>query len=276
MSDATIQTLFRSLEHTIRERLDGIQEVMVSRFTNSVNYANSANSINSANYIPSVPYYSGANVNYIPGQESALISRIISLEASVQLMRNELNTLRELTQSTDRDLHRDQARDILPLNPIDGIEVIPKREVVLETDTEPLSYADRLLLNKKARKALEAEEMGEADKYPLNPEEDDEDEAAEAAEEEVAEEEVAEEDEGDAAVEDEGEAAEEEEAAVEDEGEAAEEEEAEELEEFLYKGSTYYRDSENNVFTTDEDGELVDTPVGKWNAERKRIVVSTA
>ena len=49
-------------------------------------------------------------------------------------------------------------------------------------------------------------------------------------------------------------------------------EEAVELEEFEYKGATYYRDSDNNVFTTDEDGELNDEPFGLWNEAKQRIV----
>ena len=52
----------------------------------------------------------------------------------------------------------------------------------------------------------------------------------------------------------------------------ADEEEAVELEEFEYKGATYYRDSDNNVFTTDEDGELNDEPFGLWNEAKQRIV----
>lgn len=65
----------------------------------------------------------------------------------------------------------------------------------------------------------------------------------------------------------------EEEAAAEAEAEAElEEEEAVELEEFEYKGATYYRDSDNNVFTTDEDGELNAEPFGLWNEAKQRIV----
>jgi hypothetical protein len=156
----------------------------------------------------------------------------------------------------------DTAQAILPLHPIDGIEVIPKREVSIpEPGTEPLSAADRLLLNKKARKALEAEEMGEVrtDAYPLSME------IQEDTEEEV--------DAGmdvDEAQEAEAEVEEEAEAEVEEEVEA----EAEELEEFEYKGSTYYRDSENNVFMTDSDGELVDQPIGTWNPLKLRIIMT--
>ncbi len=85
-------------------------------------------------------------------------------------------------------------------------------------------------------------------------------EAAEADEEEEVEEEVEEEE-----VEEE----------VEEE-EVEEEEEAEEeleLESFVYKrnGKTYYRDPENNVYQDDEDGNLIDTPIGVWNEATQRI-----
>ena len=60
--------------------------------------------------------------------------------------------------------------------------------------------------------------------------------------------------------------------AGEEEAEAEPEEEAEELTEFEYKGATYYRDADNNVFTTDEDGELEPEPFGLWNELKQRIV----
>ena len=52
-----------------------------------------------------------------------------------------------------------------------------------------------------------------------------------------------------------------------------EEDDAEELEEFEYKGSTYYRDGESNVFMADEDGELIPTPIGVWSEVKKRIII---
>lgn len=221
MSDSTIQQLFVNLERTIHDRLNVIQEVMQSTR-------------------PLQPAYTG-NTNYAPCQDtSMLLQKIYTLEATVQQMNTDMTFLREKIEKND----------ILPLRPIDGIEVVPKREVVLEEE-KPLSFADRLLLNKKARKALEAEEMGEAYKEPMDVVEDEVEEAEEAEEAEVEEEA------------EEAEEPEEEEA----------EEEAEELEDFEYKGSTYYRDSENNVFMTDENGELVDEPIGKWNSEKQRIVM---
>ena len=66
----------------------------------------------------------------------------------------------------------------------------------------------------------------------------------------------------------------EEEEAVEEEAveEEAEEEEAVEYEEIEYKGVTYYKDSENQVYVLDADGDLDDAPVGVWNEEKKKVL----
>lgn len=50
------------------------------------------------------------------------------------------------------------------------------------------------------------------------------------------------------------------------------EEEALELEEFEYKGVTYYRDSENKVYQQDDDGDLDDTPIGVWSPEKEKVL----
>lgn len=44
-----------------------------------------------------------------------------------------------------------------------------------------------------------------------------------------------------------------------------EEEEEEGLEEIEYNGETYYKDSENLVYTLNDDGELNEKSVGRWN-----------
>jgi hypothetical protein len=56
------------------------------------------------------------------------------------------------------------------------------------------------------------------------------------------------------------------------EEEEGEEEDGEALEEFEWKGVTYYRDSEKNVYRMDEDGDLQDEPVGRWNEEKQKVV----
>lgn len=43
------------------------------------------------------------------------------------------------------------------------------------------------------------------------------------------------------------------------------EEEGLDLEEFEYKGITYYKDGENKVYSTDEDGNVIPEPVARWN-----------
>ena len=54
--------------------------------------------------------------------------------------------------------------------------------------------------------------------------------------------------------------------------EAEAEGEALELEEFEYKGTTYYRDSENQVYQQDADGDLDDTPIGVWNEAKQKLL----
>jgi hypothetical protein len=41
-----------------------------------------------------------------------------------------------------------------------------------------------------------------------------------------------------------------------------------ELEEFEYKGRTYYMDGEKNVYTTDDEGDVVSEPIGVWNGKK--------
>jgi len=66
-----------------------------------------------------------------------------------------------------------------------------------------------------------------------------------------------------------------EEAEVEVEEEVEEEEEAEEaleLDEFEYKGVTYFRDTENQVYQVGADGDLDDSPIGIWSEEKQKVL----
>jgi primosomal protein N' len=54
--------------------------------------------------------------------------------------------------------------------------------------------------------------------------------------------------------------------------EEEEDQEAEEFKEFLWKGQTYYKDSENLVYQLDTDGDLIDTPIGIWKEESQKLV----
>jgi len=100
-----------------------------------------------------------------------------------------------------------------------------------------------------------------------------EDEGAEEAE---AEADAEAEDEGDAdaeGAEADAEGAEAEAEADEDaEAEADEAEQALELTEFEYKGVTYFKDPENQVYQVDADGDLDDTPIGIWSEEKQKVL----
>jgi len=43
------------------------------------------------------------------------------------------------------------------------------------------------------------------------------------------------------------------------------------FEEFEYKGITYYKDSDGQVYQKDADGDLDDTPIGLWNEAKQKI-----
>ena len=86
-------------------------------------------------------------------------------------------------------------------------------------------------------------------------------EEEEAVEEEVVEEEAVEE-----------EVVKEEEIVEEEQEEQEEVVEEQELTEFEYKGMILYRDGENKVYQMDEDGELVDTPIGVWNETKQKVL----
>jgi hypothetical protein len=58
----------------------------------------------------------------------------------------------------------------------------------------------------------------------------------------------------------------------EQEQDAEEEEQALELTEFEYKGVTYFRDPENQVYQVDTDGDLDDTPIGLWSEEKQKVL----
>jgi hypothetical protein len=59
---------------------------------------------------------------------------------------------------------------------------------------------------------------------------------------------------------------------VQEEEEDADAEAAVELEEFEYKGTTYYKDSDNLVYQLDDDGDLDDSPIGIWSEEKKKVL----
>jgi hypothetical protein len=151
---------------------------------------------------------------------------------------------------------------MIPSNPLVGIEVITKeqpkdlkKDLILEAP-DRINEADRLLLNSTARKALEEEEQ-EQDLEEVYEEQEEKDEELFLEKEQDLEEQV-----------------EEQEAQLEEEDEpeaGEEEEEGQEVEEFEYKGATYYRDTEKNVYMLNEEGAL--TQIGVWSDVKARIIV---
>jgi len=55
------------------------------------------------------------------------------------------------------------------------------------------------------------------------------------------------------------------------EPEAEAEEEAVELEEFEHDGEAYYKDADNNLYKLNDDGEVDETPFGRWLEKKKMI-----
>ena len=74
--------------------------------------------------------------------------------------------------------------------------------------------------------------------------------------------------EGDAEVEDEVE----EDDADAEVAEVEDEEVVEEYKEVEWKGRTYYVDSQSEVYEMDSDGDLIDTPIGVWREETKKLI----
>ena len=55
---------------------------------------------------------------------------------------------------------------------------------------------------------------------------------------------------------------------IEPEEEEVEEAEGLELEEFPYKGTVYYKDANNNVYSTDDDGDVITEPIARWTGTK--------
>jgi hypothetical protein len=166
-----------------------------------------------------------------------------SVSNQVRALKDQLEAL--VAEMGRMSLKLSQLESAKKSTPFFGAEVSPSPaglDVLRMSDTPPQKNTIQEVLNNLAARE----------------EEDAEDELADNEEEAEEEEELAEE---------EGELAEEEEEAAEEE----EEEEALELEEFEYKGVTYYKDSENQVYQKDSDGDLDDTPIGIWNEAKQKI-----
>jgi len=118
--------------------------------------------------------------------------------------------------------------------------------------------------NDYCNKVLPSPDEERVDILNKNIEDEDEDEDEDEEEEQVEEQVEQEEEQVEEQVE------QEEEQEVEQEEEQEEEQEA--LTEFEYKGMVLYRDAENKVYQIDDEGELVDTPIGIWNEVKQKVL----
>ena len=222
MASSLVHELIRGLENTIHERLAMIEEVVQRRPV-----------VGAPTSAACEPRAQDDKYMAMQRAHHYLLQRIDALEDDLSHLRGQLASVRTAPA---------EEPSLIPSQPLVGMEVIPKKEVVISDPTpEPISHVDRLLMNTSARMALEEEEAAEM---------------AEIAEEEAEEEE-------------------EEEEEMEGQLDAAEEEEGgEELEEFEYKGATYYRDSDNTVYMADADG--APCAIGVWSSVKNRIIMKKA
>ena len=133
-------------------------------------------------------------------------------------------------------------------------EEIPSKDV-LQVLIQKLPASSMDVEQEEAEAEEEAEEEEEQEEEVEEEQEEQEEEVEEEAEEEVEEEEEQEEE-----VEEE----------AEDEG-MEEEEEVVTFESFEYKGETYYKDPDGQVYQADADGDLDETPIGVWNEAKQKI-----
>jgi len=179
------------------------------------------------------------NMNHIQNELTALNMKLFRVESDNASLRRQLN---EMTMSPPRlsgmrpaGLEGIFIREPTAVQPSPSLSPISE---VAPTQMPLIQRQMRLDVPEPDDEALEgelAEEMG----GPVD----------EEAEEEEAEEEVVEEEEQD-----------------------ADEEETLELEEFIYKGKTYYKTPDNMVYRANEDGEVEDEPFARFDPESNRLV----
>jgi flagellar biosynthesis GTPase FlhF len=182
-----------------------------------------------------------------------LISKIQVLEAKVdELMSSKKEELPSIIGIPNYDLYN---RDNLKNFSV-KVENDYCNNVLLSSDEETVD-----LLNKNIE--VEEEEEEEKVEEQVEEQEEEQEEQVEEQEEQVEEQEEEEQEE---------EEQEEEEKEEEEKEEEEQEEEEEALIEFEYKGMVLYRDGENKVYQIDDEGELVDTPIGVWNDVKQKVI----
>jgi uncharacterized protein YoxC len=170
--------------------------------------------------------------------DPAVLDRLVKVEAQTARFFDTYEMLLDSVNSMTQNVNR-LSRDVSTVR--ESVKFLQA------SHTASSPQAEEVQQEIAKREAAGASELAEAEAADV--EEEVEEEEEEEEEEEVEEEEVEEEEE--------------------------EEEEAQELEleSFVYKrnGKTYYKDPDNNVYQDDEDGNLLDSPIGVWNVTTQRI-----
>lgn len=253
-----IRSLFRSLEVSLHERLTMIEDVIrISKTREAVAEQEDAESVQPTDIIVE-------KLTAIEDCLNSLAARVTAIEsaanAAAAAAPKETVHVNRLAQSSSEQLY---------IHPMKGVEIILKEEVPPRARSEATAVVPAVVEAVPVVPALppSAPVVKPAAAKPAPEAEEEEENAVE---------DVAEEEEGGGDGDGDGEAEEEEVAEEEENAEeevAEEEEEGLELEEFEYKGKTYYKDGENRVYGQDEEGEpSVETPIGTWDESRQRVL----
>lgn len=233
MSSDLVRELFRNLETTLHDRLRVIEEIL--RTTKPEADASLTERLSLLEkHFRSLDEFATAQVRTLTFHHDQLEARVAQVEGWIRTTIETLRTVNETVGSLQKRMEDE--------TPVEAAEVQAEIE---ETQQAALNAdADPVRTETKAKAAL-VKAIQEMEEVEVEEEEEEEVEEEEV-EEEVEEEEVQEEE--------------------------VEEEEVEELElePFTYRGQTYYRDQNSDVYIVDEDGAVGDV-IGRWNPATKKI-----
>ena len=234
MSSDMIRELFRSLENTLHERLRVIEDILNNTSSNTRSPAAELETRTSRSH--------DIMMEGLTRQLHELDIRMNHAELSTSRLNRLEDMLSRLAADVDK---RAMARDERPVEAIEAEAEVEAAEAEAAEAEALDADLDAGEIEAGAKKVL----VGAVNKLVVVTSDDEEEEEEQEEEEEVEE--------------------------VEEEEEVEEvEEEVEqqvELEEFDYKGKTYYRDPDNNVYRTDDEGDLIDEVVGVWDPVKKIV-----
>jgi hypothetical protein len=275
-SDSVVRDLFRSLESSLHERLGMIEDIIRMRLNASPQEEDDG---------------SADRIRALEELVATLTDRLVALE----MTREEANEVHvHRVGAAGEEIAAAVAPAALPKTEEIWIEPMRDLKIELPVAVTPVAVPEVVLAKPLATKPLNKiveEPVAEEEEEAVEEEVVEEIVEEEVVEEEVVEEEVVEEEVVEEVVEEEvveevveeevveevveEEVVEEEvtEEVVEDDDEEAEEEGVA-VEQFEYKGKTYFRDSDNQVYAASkEDPDQPDeNPIGTWDTARERIL----